>query len=248
MLYTDLGKLQIFKNDLCFKFWAERGISKVMDTYNDNVLLYSFDDLKTIYNIPGKHFFKYLQIRSYILTALKQSPLRPLWSSLEKAVLDHLKRCGQVSLIYKILVHESKESSDKSRLAWYRGLDVEIAEDEWERVCLDVQTQTINTRYKLLQFKWIMRVLFFLIIIIIICLYFIFSSIIGLCVVRFENSITIFLKINKTNSLNQLVKRCPDCSEITQDRVNWLMQMHEQSKRDRSSQGTFRSLIANRWL
>ena len=91
MLYTDLGKLQIFKNDLCFKFWAERGISKVMDTYNDNVLLYSFDDLKTIYNIPGKHFFKYLQIRSYILTALKQSPLRPLWSSLEKAVLDHLK-------------------------------------------------------------------------------------------------------------------------------------------------------------
>ena len=65
------------KRDLGFKLWAERGISKVMDMYNEDGLLYSFDDLKTIYNIPSKHFFKYLQIRSYILTALKQSPYRP---------------------------------------------------------------------------------------------------------------------------------------------------------------------------
>ena len=145
------------RSDLGFKLWAERGISKVMDMYNENDVLYSFDDLKTIYNIPSKHFFKYLQIRSYILTALKKSPYRPPLSSLEKAVLDHLKGRGQVSLIYKIIVNESKESSDKCRLAWSRDLDVEIAEDERKRVCHDAQTQTINTRYKLLKFKWIMR-------------------------------------------------------------------------------------------
>ena len=54
-------------------------------------------------------------------------------------------------------MNESKESSDKSRLTWSRDLGVEIIEDEWKRVCHDAQTQTINTRYKLLQFKWIMR-------------------------------------------------------------------------------------------
>lgn len=33
-----------------------------------------------------------------------------------------------------------------------------ITEDEWQSICLKAQTQTINTKFKLIQYKWIMRV------------------------------------------------------------------------------------------
>lgn len=33
-----------------------------------------------------------------------------------------------------------------------------ITEDEWQSICLNVQTQTFNMKFKLLQYKWIMRV------------------------------------------------------------------------------------------
>ncbi len=145
------------KSDPGFKLWAVRGISKVMDLYNDNNILYSFEDLQKLHSIPRKHFFKYLQVRNYILTALKHSHHKPSLTSLEKAVLDHLQGRGQVSFLYKLMVDASKESSDSKRLAWSYDLGTEISEDEWKIVCYDVRSQTINTRLKLLQFKWIMR-------------------------------------------------------------------------------------------
>ncbi len=52
-------------------------IIAILDIY----VLYNFDDLQSMYNIPPKHFYKYLQIRSYLLKALKQSSgISPLLS------------------------------------------------------------------------------------------------------------------------------------------------------------------------
>ena len=145
------------RGDAGFKLWAERGISKVMDMYNDNNILYSFEDLQRIYNSLGKHFFKYLQVRNYILTASKQSPHKPPLSGLEKAILDHLQGRGQLSILYNMIVDASKESSDSKRLALSSGLDIEISQVDCKTVFQDAQSQTFNTRLKLLLFKWIMR-------------------------------------------------------------------------------------------
>ena len=145
------------RSDPGFKLWAERGISKVMDMYNDNNILHSFEDLQRLYSIPRKHFFKYLQIRNYILTAFKQSPHKPSLTCLEEAILGHLQGRGQVSFLYKLIIDASKESSNSKRLAWSNDLGTEISQVDWQTVCHDVQSQTINTRLKLLQFKWIMR-------------------------------------------------------------------------------------------
>ncbi len=43
------------RGDAAFRCWTERGISKLMDMYNNNDLLYSFDDMQRIYKIPSKH-------------------------------------------------------------------------------------------------------------------------------------------------------------------------------------------------
>ena len=128
-----------------------------MDKYNNNNILYSFEDLQRIYNIPSKHFYKYLQVRNFILSASKQSPLKPSLSSLEKTILEHLQGRGQLSTLYKIITDASKEASDSKRLALSNNLNTEISQGEWKTVCQDAHSHTINTRLKLLQFKWIMR-------------------------------------------------------------------------------------------
>lgn len=40
---------------------------------------------------------------------------------------------------------------------WSVDIKIDIEEAEWATVCLKAQTQTINTRMKLLQHKWLMR-------------------------------------------------------------------------------------------
>lgn len=117
--------------------------------------MYSFEDLQIINNIPRNHFFKYLQIRSYILKK-HQSARRPPLSNLEKAIMDNLQGRGQVSLLYHFFVDNSEESSNSKRLEWSHDLSREISEVDWKTVCQTAQTQTINTRFKLIQFKWIM--------------------------------------------------------------------------------------------
>ena len=49
-----------------FKIWAEKGIRQWRDVFDKRENLYSFDELVTKYNLPRTHFFKYLQLRSFI--------------------------------------------------------------------------------------------------------------------------------------------------------------------------------------
>lgn len=42
-------------------------------------------------------------------------------------------------------------------MTWSSDLDAEISQADWKKVCQDAQSQTINTKLKLLQFKWIMH-------------------------------------------------------------------------------------------
>lgn len=43
----------------------------------------SFNELKTNFDVPQKHFFKYLQLRSFILAQLKNSVRKPPLSTLD---------------------------------------------------------------------------------------------------------------------------------------------------------------------
>ena len=43
--------------DSGFNMWASKGIAKIADLCNDNLVLMSFEELKSKYGIPAKHFF-----------------------------------------------------------------------------------------------------------------------------------------------------------------------------------------------
>ncbi len=63
---------------------------------------------------------------------------------------------GQFSLSYELLSF-SKDSSIKKLEAWKLNLHEDIQEEEWEIACFKAQTQSVNTKFKLPQYKWLMQ-------------------------------------------------------------------------------------------
>ena len=103
----------------------------------------SFDELKAKYDVPQKHFFKYLQLRSFILTCLKNSV--------------HHSQCLHWTQLYDIMVENHKENSGSKRQQWIGDLQEDILVEDWGTICSKVHTQTINTQLRLIQYNWIMR-------------------------------------------------------------------------------------------
>ena len=49
--------------DMGFRMWSDKGVKKTCDLYKDDNLM-SFEEFVTKDDIPQKHFFKFLQLRS----------------------------------------------------------------------------------------------------------------------------------------------------------------------------------------
>lgn len=130
------------KQDMGFKIWANKGLSKIADLFDDKTLM-SFESLKRKHDIQPKHFFKYLQIRNYIFQIQKALSLPNLTSIEEIAKNQHSKR-GLTSSFYAIIMDGSQASSDNKRLAWCADLNSEITNEDWQRICSRSQTPILN--------------------------------------------------------------------------------------------------------
>lgn len=51
--------------DKGFKLWAVKGIGKIADLFQEDVFM-SFEVIRKKFDLPAKHFFKYLQVRDFI--------------------------------------------------------------------------------------------------------------------------------------------------------------------------------------
>ena len=135
------------KNDLGFKQWSQKGIRRIMDLYDSDTLM-PFNELKDKFKIPQTHFFKYLQLRSFIICKFKNSSICPL-TVLEQFVLQHQHSKGQISSLYNIFSSYSTESSDSKRKSWSEDLGECVLDCEWSQVCSEAHNISINTRLKL---------------------------------------------------------------------------------------------------
>ena len=100
-------------SDAGFRLWATKGLRKIQDLYKKEVLM-SFEELSIKYDIPRNHFFKYLQLRSYISAAQRHSLSKTKRSSLGVAIKGNGQEKGLISFWYDFLVSGSGESSGKN--------------------------------------------------------------------------------------------------------------------------------------
>ena len=142
-----------------FKLWTDKGVRQLRDVFGGpKGHMLSFEDLVIKYDIPRSHFFKYLQLRSFISDNQDHSLLEPPMSVLEKAVVNNPFGKGIISNFYNMLMSFSKESSTSKLEAWKLDLQEDLTVEQWSTACSEAQSQTGNTRLKLLQYNWLMRV------------------------------------------------------------------------------------------
>ncbi len=104
------------KLDAGFKLWAKKGLSKISDLYKEGVLM-SFEEISQIHNIPKKHFFKYLQLRSFIYSMQDKSLVIPALTPLEEITNKKCNKCW-ISLMYNWIVSGSNETSTFKLNTW----------------------------------------------------------------------------------------------------------------------------------
>lgn len=159
--YTPIWGNQSFipgRTDAVFRKWALKGIEKIQDLYlpnSDNML--SFEEMRHKYDIDKKYFFKFLQLRNYIRTSQNNLLTRPPTSDLEKIVSKDSLSKGAISELYNYLLSNSIENADHKREAWKEDLSTDISLEDWQSICIKAHTQSVNTRFRLLQYKWLMR-------------------------------------------------------------------------------------------
>lgn len=144
-------------SDPGFRTWAEKGLRAVQDMYRTDNIFMSFSEISNKYDIPKTHFFKYLQIRNFILSSQNYSLDIPITSSLETAITGHCYDKGLISSLYNLLTSGSDESSKHKLRLWLEDIGDEISPEDWEEACMKAQKQTINSNLKLIQYKWLMR-------------------------------------------------------------------------------------------
>lgn len=77
---------------------ASQGVAKISDLFKDYQSFRSFEELKATYKIPSKQFFKYLQLRSFILARQSNNLKIPPLSSLEDFTMRFSDSKGKLSL------------------------------------------------------------------------------------------------------------------------------------------------------
>lgn len=91
------------------------------------------------------------------MSKYKQIESEPTLSNLENIILQNLETRGHISLFYAALLTHDEESTADKLDAWRSDIQEEIKVADWEAACLKAQKQSISTRMKLLQYKWLMR-------------------------------------------------------------------------------------------
>lgn len=148
------GQFKPGKSDGGFKLWAEKGIRTVSNLYFECSFL-TFEQLCQRYQIPRKHFFKNLQLRSFITSKHKTMATIPPLSAIEEIVLNNLDGKRHITRFYNLLAGCSKESTSDRLNAWRTDIQEDISDEDWKMACLKAQKYSINTRLKLLQYKWL---------------------------------------------------------------------------------------------
>ena len=142
------------QNDAAFHVWHSNGLIFFSDLFKDGTFFHLKFLKKTI--ICQKHFFRYLQTRSF---ARKHCPFPALS---EKSLLDIIldwnpETRGTVSRIYKTIQTNSLPSLEKTKLAWEQDLNVEFTGEVWEHSLHCFHTTSLCLRHCLIQFKVLHR-------------------------------------------------------------------------------------------
>lgn len=100
----------------------------------------SFENIANKYGLPSNHFYRYLQVRSYLREKLQISTLGDLHPLLRYMVKTHQSHNlkNTTKQIYQILRESKKENLYYIKDKWEKELEITIPDDEWNQSFKDI--------------------------------------------------------------------------------------------------------------
>ncbi|CAH2283904.1 Hypothetical predicted protein [Pelobates cultripes] len=141
------------------KIWLEHDIKRIEQLYDGGKIM-QFPALQTVYNLPSKMLFPYLQLKSCLQhtrpQTLHDEPLQEL-STFEKICTNALPPKKVISLCYKALIHSQTNIKITYKHAWHKELNQTISEEHWTKAYSSHRGITSCTNHLELQRKILYR-------------------------------------------------------------------------------------------
>ena len=127
------------KMDHVFKIWEGKGLKRFYQMYEDEGVV-SFEYIVEKYSIPRDHFFRYLQVRSYLKDKLKIRTLGNLHPILRYVIKSHQRHDYKNSIgqLYQIFQETFAENVDNIKEKWDKELRITIESNEWNHSFKDI--------------------------------------------------------------------------------------------------------------
>ena len=142
--------------DNAFEIWANCGVKMVKDLYLDGTFV-TFDHLVNQCGIPRTHFFRYLQLRSFVLSQFDNFPSLPADSLFDKINKITPWSKETIGKIYTLISLDNIKPLNILKSKWEEELDVEISEELWQEAIDGIHTSSICQRHRVIQFKVVHR-------------------------------------------------------------------------------------------
>lgn len=142
--------------DPVFTGWARKGILTLRDLYIDNNFA-TFPQLTEKYDLPASHFFRYLQIRNYVRSAVPNFETLSADSELYKLLTSAPNTPKLVTKFVDFFTSQLNFSTIHQKSLWEEELDVQLSEEDWEKCLKNIYTCSINARHQLIQYKVLHR-------------------------------------------------------------------------------------------
>uniref|UniRef100_A0AAR2LAI9 Reverse transcriptase domain-containing protein n=2 Tax=Pygocentrus nattereri TaxID=42514 RepID=A0AAR2LAI9_PYGNA len=142
------------KMDKAFSVFESKGLRTIEDLYVDGTFI-SFNQFKDKFNLSHIHFFRYLQLRHYVRQNISHFESKPSDHTLFGFL--HTDPTSKQLISHFITVLRSTPDTTKFREAWAREIGSEITEEVWVESLSRVLCCSVNSRYRLIQFKVLHR-------------------------------------------------------------------------------------------
>ena len=145
----------MFFDNKIFKLWHDKGILYFEQCYSNGTLM-SFEQLKTKYDLSNKHFFCYLQLRTFLKKSWGDQMTLPDLTKVEKIFYNSKGPKHFIRQVYLTIMEEyPKQNIHQSRERWESDLGITIHEDLWSDLCQNSLFATIIARFKLVNYNFL---------------------------------------------------------------------------------------------
>ena len=145
--------------DPTFTQWFDKGIKSICNLYIEDTFA-SFSQLSQTYNLPKNHFFRYLQVRSFVQKTFHSFPDKPTKSHIDCILQLKSDSGGLIAQIYDLIQKIDPLSTENLRKAWDSDLGTVFRDDQWNSVLDLIHTSSTSAKHGLIQLKVVHRVHF----------------------------------------------------------------------------------------